>query len=290
MIDKSSSGESLAYAHPEVLVDIQWVMDHLNNPRVRIVEVNYDPNSNYVIAHIPGAVLIDWGRDISDPLSKNILTKEACEKLLQNMGVNNDTTLVLYSDFGNLFATFAFWVFKYYGFQDVRLINGGRRKWLEEGLPLSTEIPTYPRGNFRASEPDKSIRVLMPYVKGVLGSPDKILVDVRSPEEYTGEVVAPPEYPAEHAMRGGHIPGAINIPWNKVLNRDGTFKSADDLKKLFDSMAITSNKEVITYCRIGERSSHMWFVLKYLLGYPNVKSYDGSWMEWGNVIGNPIEK
>jgi thiosulfate/3-mercaptopyruvate sulfurtransferase len=243
-----------------------------------------------LIAHIPGAVLIDWGRDISDPLSKDILTKEACETLLQSIGVNNDTTLTLYSDFSNLFATFAFWVFKYYGFQDVRLINGGRRKWLEEGLPVSTEIPSYPRGNFRASEPDKSIRVLMPYVREALGSQDKILVDVRSPEEYTGEVVAPPEFPAEHAMRGGHIPGAINISWNKVVNRDGTFKSADDLKKLFDSMSITPNKEVITYCRIGERSAHMWFALKYLLGYHNAKSYDGSWMEWGNVIGNPIEK
>jgi thiosulfate/3-mercaptopyruvate sulfurtransferase len=280
----------MEYAHPEVLVELPWVMDNLNDPQVRIVEVNYNPNSNYLIAHIPGAVLIDWGRDISDPLSKDILTKEACETLLQNIGVNNHTTLTLYSDFSNLFATFAFWVFKYYGFQDVRLINGGRRKWLEEGLPVSTEIPSYPRGNFRASEPDKSIRVLMPYVREVLGSQDKILVDVRSPEEYTGEVVAPPEFPAEHAMRGGHIPGAINISWNKVVNRDGTFKSADDLKKLFDSVGITPNKEVITYCRIGERSSHMWFVLKYLLGYHNAKSYDGSWMEWGNVIGNPIEK
>lgn len=280
----------MEYAHPEVLVELQWVMDHLNDPQVRIVEVNYNPNSNYLIAHIPGAVLIDWGRDISDPLSKDILTKEACETLLQSIGVNNDTRLTLYSDFSNLFATFAFWVFKYYGFQDVRLINGGRRKWLEEGLPVSTEIPSYPRGNFRASEPDKSIRVLMPYVREALGSQDKILVDVRSPEEYTGEVVAPPEFPAEHAMRGGHIPGAINISWNKVVNRDGTFKSADDLKKLFDSMSITPNKEVITYCRIGERSAHMWFALKYLLGYPNAKSYDGSWMEWGNVIGNPIEK
>ncbi len=280
----------MEYAHPEVLVELQWVVDHLNDPQVRIVEVNYNPNSNYLIAHIPGAVLIDWGRDISDPLSKDILTKEACETLLQSIGVNNDTTLTLYSDFSNLFATFAFWVFKYYGFQDVRLINGGRRKWLEEGLPVSTEIPSYPRGNFRASEPDKSIRVLMPYVREALGSQDKILVDVRSPEEYTGEVVAPPEFPAEHAMRGGHIPGAINISWNKVVNRDGTFKSADDLKKLFDSMSITPNKEVIIYCRIGERSSHMWFALKYLLGYHSAKSYDGSWMEWGNVIGNPIEK
>ena len=280
----------MEYAHPEVLVELQWVMDHLNDPQVRIVEVNYNPNSNYLIAHIPGAVLIDWGRDISDPLSKDILTKEACETLLQSIGVNNDTRLTLYSDFSNLFATFAFWVFKYYGFQDVRLINGGRRKWLEEGLPVSTEIPSYPRGNFRASEPDKSIRVLMPYVREALGSQDKILVDVRSPEEYTGEVVAPPEFPAEHAMRGGHIPGAINISWNKVVNRDGTFKSADDLKKLFDSMSITPNKEVITYCSIVERSAHMWFALKYLLGYHNAKSYDGSWMEWGNVIGNPIEK
>ena len=280
----------MEYAHPEVLVDIQWVIDHLNDPRVRIAEVNYDPNSNYLIAHIPGAVLIDWGSDISDPVSKNILTKEGCEEFMQRLGVNNDTTLILYSDFGNLFATFAFWVFKYYGFQDVRIINGGRRKWLEEGMPIDTNIPNYPRGNFKASEPDKSMRALMSDVREALGSQNKILVDVRSSKEYTGELAAPPEYPAEHAMRGGHIPSAVNIPWNRTLNRDGTFKSADDLRKLFESTGITSDKEIITYCRIGERSSQMWFVLKYLLGYPYAKSYDGSWMEWGNVIGNPIEK
>ena len=280
----------MEYAHPEVLVDIQWVIDHLNDPRVRIAEVNYDPNSNYLIAHIPGAVLIDWGSDISDPVSKNILTKEGCEELLQRLGVNNDTTLILYSDFGNLFATFAFWVFKYYGFQDVRIINGGRRKWLEEGMSIDTNNPNYPRGNFKASEPDKSMRALMSDVREALGSQNKILVDVRSPKEYTGELAAPQEYPTEHAMRGGHIPSAMNIPWNRTLNRDGTFKSADDLRKLFESTGITSDKEIITYCRIGERSSQMWFVLKYLLGYPLAKSYDGSWMEWGNVIGNPIEK
>jgi thiosulfate/3-mercaptopyruvate sulfurtransferase len=280
----------MEYAHPEVLVDIQWVIDHLNDPRVRIAEVNYDPNSNYLIAHIPGAVLIDWGSDISDPVSKNILTKEGCEEFMQRLGVNNDTTLILYSDFGNLFATFAFWFFKYYGFQDVRIINGGRRKWLEEGMPIDTNLPHYPRGNFKASEPDKSMRALMSDVREALGSQNKILVDVRSPKEYTGELAAPPEYPTEHAMRGGHIPSAVNIPWNRTLNRDGTFKSADDLRKLFESTGITSDKEIITYCRIGERSSQMWFVLKYLLGYPYAKSYDGSWMEWGNVIGNPIEK
>jgi thiosulfate/3-mercaptopyruvate sulfurtransferase len=280
----------MEYAHPEVLVDIQWVIDHLNDPKVRIAEVNYDPNSNYLIAHIPGAALIDWSNDISDPLSKDILPKEGCEEFLQRLGVNNDTTLILYSDFGNLFATFAFWVFKYYGFQDVRIINGGRRKWLEEGMPIDTNIPNYPRGNFKASEPDKSMRALMSDVREALGSQNKILVDVRSPKEYTGELVAPPEYPTEHAMRGGHIPSAVNIPWNRTLNRDGTFKSADDLRKLFESTGITSDKEIISYCRIGERSSQMWFVLKYLLGYPYAKSYDGSWMEWGNVIGNPIEK
>ena len=280
----------MEYAHPEVLVDIQWVIDHLNDPKVRIAEVNYDPNSNYLIAHIPGAVLIDWGSDISDPLSKDILPKEKCEEFLQTLGVNNDTTLILYSDFGNLFATFAFWVFKYYGFQDVRIINGGRRKWLEEGMPIDANIPDYPRGNFKASEPDKSIRALMPDVKEALGSPNKILVDVRSPKEYAGELAAPPEYPTEHAMRGGHIPSAVNIPWNRTLNRDGTFKPADELRKLFESTGIATDKEIIAYCRIGERSSQMWFVLKYLLGYPDAKSYDGSWMEWGNVIGNPIEK
>jgi thiosulfate/3-mercaptopyruvate sulfurtransferase len=280
----------LEYAHPEVLVDTQWVEDHLKDPKVRVAEVDYDPKANYMLGHAPGAVLFDWKEDINDPLTRNIFSKPSCEDLLQRAGINNDTTLILYGDFNNWFAAFAFWVFKYYGYDDIRLMNGGRKKWLEEDRPLSKDIPEYPKGNFKAAEPDNSIRVFLNYVRDSIESSQKVLIDVRSPKEFTGEILAPPEYPTEHAQRGGHIPGALNIPWSQAVSEDGTFKSAEELKKLYESKGITSNREVITYCRIGERSSHTWFVLKYLLGYPDVKNYDGSWTEWGNMIDNPIEK
>jgi len=278
------------YAHPEVLTDTHWVENHLKEGNVRIAEVDYDPRANYELGHIPGSVLFDWKRDINDPISRNILSKQSYEELLQRFGINNDTTLILYGDFNNWFAAFAFWVFKYYGYRDVKIMDGGRKKWLEEDRPLSKEVPNYPKGNFKASEPDDNIRVFMNYVKETLGKKDKALVDVRSPKEFTGEILAPPEYPTEHAQRGGHIPGAANIPWSQAVNDDGTFKSVDELKKLYDAKGIIPDKEIITYCRIGERSSHTWFVLKYLLGYPNVKNYDGSWTEWGNMIANQIEK
>jgi len=278
----------MEYAHPEVLVDTNWVDQHKNDPKVRVAEVDYDPTANYELGHVPGSVLIDWKADINDPVTRNIVTKQACESLLQRVGVNDDTTLVLYGDFNNWFAAFAFWVFKYYGYKDVRLMNGGRKKWLEEDKPVTKDIPSHTKGNFKASEPDSSIRVFLRYVRDTLGS--KILVDVRGPKEFTGEILAPPEYPTEHAQRGGHIPGAVNIPWGQAVNEDGTFKSADELQKLYQSKGVAADKEVISYCRIGERSSHTWFVLKYLLGYPNVKNYDGSWTEWGNMIDNPIER
>lgn len=280
----------MEYAHPEVLVDTQWVEDHLKDPKIRVAEVDYDPTANYKLGHVPGAVLFDWKEDINDPLSRNILGKQAYEDLMQKGGINNDTTLILYGDFNNWFAAFAFWVFKYYGYKDIRIMNGGRKKWLEEDRPLSKDVQKYPKGNFKAAEPDKSIRVFLNYVRDSIGSGQKVLIDVRSPKEFTGEILAPPEYPTEHAQRGGHIPGALNVPWGQAVNEDGTFKSTEELKKLYESKGITSNKEVITYCRIGERSSHTWFVLKYLLGYPNVKNYDGSWTEWGNMIDNLIEK
>ncbi|MGA9927354.1 MAG: sulfurtransferase [Nitrososphaeraceae archaeon] len=278
----------MEYAHPEVLVDTNWIDQHKNDPKVRVAEVDYDPTANYTLGHVPGSVLIDWKADINDPLTRNIITQQACESLLQRVGVNDDTTLVLYGDFNNWFAAFAFWVFKYYGYKDVRLMNGGRKKWLEEDKPVTKDIPSHAKGNFKASEPDSSIRVFLRYVRDTLGS--KILVDVRGPKEFTGEILAPPEYPTEHAQRGGHIPGAVNIPWAQAVNEDGTFKSADELQKLYQSKGVAADKEVISYCRIGERSSHTWFVLKYLLGYPNVKNYDGSWTEWGNMIDNPIER
>ncbi|MFY9795519.1 MAG: sulfurtransferase [Candidatus Nitrosopolaris sp.] len=288
--------KQLEYVYPEVLVDTQWVEDHLNDPKVRIAEVDYDRKANYELGHIPGSVLFDWKKDINEPLSRNILTRQAFEELLQREGVNNDTILILYGDFNNWFAAFAFWVFKYYGYKDVRLINGGRKKWLIEDRLTTTEILQFPKGNFIAeAETDDNIRAFLRYVRGTLenkpGGRTIELVDVRSPKEFTGEILAPPEYPTEQAQRGGHIPGAKNIPWSQAVNDyDGTFKSADELRKIYESKGITSDKEVIAYCRIGERSSHTWFVLKYLLGYPNVKNYDGSWTEWGNMIDNPIEK
>jgi thiosulfate/3-mercaptopyruvate sulfurtransferase len=280
----------MSYAHPEVLVDTHWVVDHMNDREVRIAEVDYDPTANYNLGHVPGTVLFDWKKDINHPITRNIFNRQACEDLLQRAGVNNNTTLVLYGDFNNWFAAFAFWAFKYFGFKDVRLMNGGRKKWLEEDRPISKDIPQYQRGNFIATEPDKSIRVFLNQVKEALGKENIAMVDVRSPKEFTGEILAPPEYPTEHAQRGGHIPGASNVPWSQAVKDDGTFKSVEDLKQIYQPKGIIPDKEIIAYCRIGERSSHTWFVLKYLLGYPNVKNYDGSWTEWGNMVDNPIEK
>lgn len=278
------------YSHTEVLVGTNWVSDHLQDNKVRIAEVDYDPTVNYNLGHIPGSILFEWKKDINNPTTRDILSKDDCEDLLQSHGIDNDTTLVLYGDFNNWFAAFAFWVFKYYGYKDIRLMNGGRKKWLEEDRPVTKDIFQYPRGNFKAAEPDMGIRIFLDDVKEWLGKDKVEMVDVRSPKEFTGEVLSPPEYPTEHAQRGGHIPGAANIPWSQAVNEDGTFKSAEELKKLYETKGITPDKDIVTYCRIGERSSHTWFVLKYLLGYPNVKNYDGSWTEWGNMIRNPIEK
>jgi len=278
------------YSHPEVLVDTKWVEDHLNDPKVRIAEVDYDPTANYVLGHVPGSVLIDWKVDINDPVARNILSKEACQELLQKIGVSNDTTLVLYGDFNNWFAAFAFWVFEYYGMKNTKIMNGGRKKWLEEDRPISKDIPSFPMGNFKPTGPNPALRAFLSQVRESLELDKTKRIDVRSPQEFSGEITAPAEYPTEHAQRGGHIPGAVNIPWAKAVNDDGTFKSADELTKLYQTVGITPEKEIITYCRIGERSSHTWFVLKHLLGYPDVKNYDGSWTEWGNMIDNPIEK
>jgi thiosulfate/3-mercaptopyruvate sulfurtransferase len=277
-----------SYVHPEVLVDTGWLEDHLDDQKLRIAEVDYDASANYELGHIPGAVLIDWKKHINDPIRRNIVSRGQYENLLERIGVGNDTVIVLYGDFNNWFAAFAFWVLKYYGYGQVVLLNGGRKKWLEEDRPIIKDIPKYPNGNFIAGEPEPTIRVYLDYVKETLGK--KVLVDVRSYKEFTGEILAPPEYPTEHAQRSGHIPGAVNIPWAQLVNEDGTFKSAEDLRHLYESKGVKPDKEIISYCRIGERSSHTWFVLKYLLGYPNVKNYDGSWTEWGNLINNPIEK
>jgi thiosulfate/3-mercaptopyruvate sulfurtransferase len=280
----------VSYNHPEVLVDTSWVNDHLKDSTVRIAEVDYDPTANYNLGHIPGAVLYDWRKDMNDPLARDILNRQKFEELLGLSGVTKDTTLVLYGDFNNWFAAFAFWIMKYYGVEKVVLMNGGRKKWIAEDRQMTRDTPSYPRTQFKASGPEEEIRTYMDYVKKSLNQPNKVLVDVRSPAEFTGEITAPPEYPNEHAQRGGHIPGAANIPWALAVKEDGTFKSAQDLSNLYQSKGVTADKEVITYCRIGERSSFTWFVLKYLLGYPNVKNYDGSWTEWGNMIRNPIQK
>ena len=284
------------YVHPEVLVDTQWVEEHLDDKHVRIVEVDYDPKSNYNLGHIPTSILIDWRKDVNDPITRDILNINDFQTLLQINGINNNTTVILYGDFNNWFAAFAFWVFKYYRYNDVRLLDGGRKKWLEEDRPISKEVVNYPKGNYQLDEkiePNDDIRAFLGQVKNALVSRRNFqlsLVDVRSEAEYRGEITAPPEYPTEGAQRGGHIPGAKNVPWAQVIKDDGTFKTVEEIRKLYEEQEITKDKDIITYCRIGERSSHTWFVLKYLLGYPNVKNYDGSWTEWGNLIGNQIEK
>jgi thiosulfate/3-mercaptopyruvate sulfurtransferase len=280
----------MSYKHPETLVETNWVNDHLKDNSLRIVEVDYDPTANYNLGHIPGAVLLDWMKDMNDPVSRDILSKQQLQEVLGKAGVTSETKLVLYGDFNNWFAAFVYWIFNYYGIQNIVLMNGGRKKWLGEDRPVTRDIPSYARTTFTVKTTNENLRTYLDYVKQSVKKPNKVLVDVRSPAEFTGQVTAPPEYPNEHAQRGGHIPGAVNIPWSQAVKENGTFKSVEELSKLYQSKGVTADKEVITYCRIGERSSFTWFVLKYLLGYPNVKNYDGSWTEWGNMIRNTIEK
>lgn len=278
------------YAHPEVLVTTDWAEEHLKDPNVRILEVDWDPSSAYELGHVPGSALVDWKKDINDPLQRDILSREQFEKLMSRVGATPDTALVLYGDMRNWFAAFAFWTFKIYGHKDVRLINGGRRKWIDEGRPTTEERPRFAPTEYRAPEPDRSLRSFLPDVRQVIGRDDFSLVDVRSPAEFKGEIAAPPEYATEGAQRTGHIPGAVNIPWAQAIQDDDTFKPIEQLRDLYGGVGVTPDRSVITYCRIGERSSHTWFVLKYLLGYPVVTNYDGSWSEWGNAVGVPVEK
>lgn len=277
------------YAHPEVLVSTEWAAGHLNDPKVRLVEVDVD-TSSYNQGHIPGAVGWNWQTQLQDNVRRDLISKEALEELLGKSGISNDTTVLLYGDNNNWFAAYAFWQLKYYGHKDVRLINGGRKKWAEEKRPLSTEAPKVTPATYKTTGPDESVRARK---EEVLAIADKKrpgqLVDVRSVDEFTGKIIAPPGM-TETAQRAGHIPTAANIPWGQAANEDGTFKSADALKLLYQGKGVTGGGEVIAYCRIGERSSHTWFALKYLLGYNNVKNYDGSWTEWGNLVGAPIEK
>ena len=277
------------YAHPEYLVDTEWVAEHLDDPEVRIVESDED-FLLYETGHLPGAVKVDWFTTLQDPVRRDFLTKEEFEKLCSDLGIANDTTVVFYGDKSNWFATYALWLFRYYGHEKLKIMNGGRAKWLQEGRPVATEVPSYPATDYEAEEPDQDIRAYRDDVFNQIDSREP-LVDVRSPAEYSGELLHMPNYPQEGAMRGGHIPGAANIPWSRATNEtDSTFKSPTELRELYQSQGITPDKEIIAYCRIGERSSHTWFVLKYLLGYPDVKNYDGSWTEWGNLVAAPIEK
>ena len=277
------------YAHPEVLVTTEWVANHLNDPNLRLIEVDVD-TSAYDQGHVPGAVGWNWQTQLQDTLRRDLADQRSFGQLAGSAGLTPETTVILYGDNNNWFAAWAFWQLKYYGHKDVRLMNGGRKKWLEEKRELSTDAPKVQPATYAAKSPDASIRAKREDIFSVVErrSPAQ-LVDVRSPDEFSGKVIAPPGM-TETAQRGGHIPGAASIPWAQAVAEDGTFKPADALRQLYGGKGVTGEQEVIAYCRIGERSSHTWFVLKYLLGYKNVRNYDGSWTEWGNLVGAPIEK
>lgn len=276
------------YAHPEVLVETDRLAGKLSDTSLRVVEVDVD-TAAYELGHIPGALAWAWNTQLCDTVRRDILPKEQLEALLSGAGIKPETTIVLYGDSNNWFAAWAFWQLKIYGHKDVRILNGGRKKWLAEGRELSDITPTYAASQYRAQEPDLSLRAFLPQVQDAVKAKSASLVDVRSPQEFTGEILAPAGLP-ETCQRGGHIPGARSVPWGKACNDDGTFKSFDELKALYGGEGVNESRPTIAYCRIGERSSHTWFVLKYLLGLPNVVNYDGSWTEWGNLVGAPVER
>jgi thiosulfate/3-mercaptopyruvate sulfurtransferase len=276
------------YASPEVLVSTEWVLAHHKDPKVVIAEVDVN-TAAYNEGHIPGAIGWAWNSQLCDNVRRDILSQEQFEALMSSSGITPDTTVVIYGDNNNWFAAWAFWQMKIYGHKDVRIMNGGRKKWLSEGRELSMEEPKVTPTTYRASKADLSPRAFLPQVQEAQKQAKASMVDVRSPQEFTGEILAPPGLP-ETCQRGGHIPGARNIPWSKACNDDGTFKTFDELKTIYGSEGIDGSTPVIAYCRIGERSSHTWFVLKYLLGLKNVTNYDGSWTEWGNLVGAPVEK
>ncbi|MEE8326656.1 MAG: sulfurtransferase [candidate division NC10 bacterium] len=271
------------------MVETQWVADNVKDSKIRLVEVDVD-TAAYGEGHIPGAVGWNWKSDLEETLERDIAHQVTLDKLLGRSGIANDTTVILYGDNNNWFATYAFWLLKYYGHADARLMNGGRAKWIAEGRPMTKETPKHPATTYKTQGPDKSIRVVREEVIASVGKAGLGLVDVRSPKEFSGEILAPENLPQEGAQRGGHIPGAANIPWSQAVREDGTFKSVEDLKQLYQGKGIVPDKEIIAYCRIGERSSHTWFVLKYLLGYPKVVNYDGSWTEYGSLVHVPIER
>ena len=283
--------ESRGYAHPDALVSTEWVAQHLNDPGVRIVESNEDPLL-YSTGHVPGAVEVDWTRDLNDPLRRDYLDRDGFQALARRIGIGPDTTVVFYGDRNNWWATYALWVFQLFGHGKAKVMDGGRIKWQQEGRPLPTDVPSHPATQYEAPQrDDKRVRAFRDQVLRHLDGKGR-LIDVRSPAEFSGERLHMPDYPNEGALRGGHIPGAANIPWARAVNTDnGTFKSAEELRALYEQEAgLQPKDDVIVYCRIGERSSHTWFVLTRLLGYERVRNYDGSWTEWGNLVGVPIER
>jgi len=276
---------------PDVLVSTDWAMQHLTDSDKRFVEVDVD-TTQYEIGHLPGAVAFNWQSQLQDQVARDIISKENFEKLASEAGITPQTTVILYGDNNNWFAAYAFWLFKYYGHEDVRLIDGGRKKIIAEGRELSRDLPSYPKTNYKVTRINEAFRADRDYIRQRLGEVGKTfgLVDVRSPAEYVGDIIAPPGM-TETAQRPGHIPGAKNVPWATAVAEDGTFKPVEELRRIYvEGKGLSSDKDVVAYCRIGERSSHTWFALKYLLGFQNVRNYDGSWTEWGNLIGAPIAK
>jgi thiosulfate/3-mercaptopyruvate sulfurtransferase len=275
------------YANPSALVDADWAEEHLSDPNVRFVEVDVDTTA-YEQSHLRGAVGWNWTSQLADGIRRDIATKEDLSELLSQSGIGPDTTIVLYGDNNNWFAAWAYWQLKLFGLRDVRILNGGRKFWLDNGLPVTTDVPTHEPTGIQLGDPDFSLRAFRDDVLPRLGDPNLALVDVRSPAEFNGEVIAPPGM-SETAQRAGHIPGAASIPWAQTVREDGTFKSREELAALYEGKGITGDKDIIAYCRIGERSSHSWFVLHELLGYQRVRNYDGSWTEYGSLVGVPIE-
>ncbi len=277
-------------AHPESIVSTQWVADNLGNSNVVLVEVDVD-TAAYDQGHVPGAVGWNWSTQLNDQLTRDILTRDQMESLLGGSGIGNDTTVVLYGDNNNWFATYAFWQMRMYGHDDLKIMDGGRQKWIDEGRETSTDAPSVEAASYTASNPDTSIRATRDYVLGVATTDNSTgLVDVRAPEEFDGTLLAPAHLPQEGSQRGGHIPGAANVPWATAVAADGTFKSVEELREIYEGKGITGEGETIAYCRIGERSSHTWFVLSQILGHGKVRNYDGSWTEYGSIVGAPIEK
>ena len=278
-----------SYVHPEMLVETGWVAEHLDDPNIRIVESDEDVVL-YDVGHVPGAVKVDWHTELNDPVIRDYLDAERFSALLSQKGIANDTTVIFYGDKNNWWACYALWVFRLFGHENVKVMNGGRKKWIDEGRPLTKVAAQYPRAEYQAQpRDDKTIRAFRGDVVRHLEQ-GGALVDVRSPAEYSGELIHMPDYPQEGALRGGHIPTAKNIPWAKAVREDSTFKPAAELQALYEGEGFTPDKDIVAYCRIGERSSLTWFVLTYLLGYPRVRNYDGSWTEWGNLVNAPIEK